>query len=274
MRPEYKVAIYTRYALPSLMYHLTVHTLHQGHLEELDMVSQKFLKKWLGIPARGCTSAGIFSPAVLAVKPVSQVYLEGHLGAYVNSSLVADPDTREALKCAEEREGAWTRKSSTVVQCRDITKEMKDGEDCFIPTSSNTNTFAQTVRVQKAKMMTIAKKKVTEIYKKKSEEKASQLGFQGQMLSLLAQEEEDIAWKSCIYRVPRGVMAWAVRASTNTLATPDNLARWGRPVDLKCSIEGCTATNTLGHILSNCNKALDPTASRQPWTESVTGTRG
>ena len=28
VRAEYKVAIYTRYALPSLRYHLTVHTLH------------------------------------------------------------------------------------------------------------------------------------------------------------------------------------------------------------------------------------------------------
>ena len=74
------------------------------------------------------TSAGIFSPALLAVKPVSQVYLEGHLGAYINSNLVADEDTREALKCAEEREGAWTRKSSTVIQCRDIFREMHEEE--------------------------------------------------------------------------------------------------------------------------------------------------
>ena len=107
--------------------------------------------------------------------------------------------------------------------------------------------------------MSIAKKKVTNIFKKKSEEAASRLGFQGQMLNLLAQEEEDIGWKACIYRVPRGVMAWAVRASTNTLATPDNLARWGRPVDQKCSMEGCNVTNTLGHLLSNCKTktALD-----------------
>ena len=81
--------------------------------------------------------------------------------------------------------------------------------------------------------------------------------FQSQMLNLLAQEEEDVGWKSSIYRVPRGVMAWAVRAGTNTLATPDNLARWSRPVDLKCSMEGCNSTNTLGHLLSNCSKALD-----------------
>ena len=34
VRAEYKVAIYTRYALPSLRYHLTVHTLHKTHLDE------------------------------------------------------------------------------------------------------------------------------------------------------------------------------------------------------------------------------------------------
>ena len=54
--------------------------------------------------------------------------------------------------------------------------------------------------------MMVAKKKVTDIFKKKSEVAASRLGFQGQLLSLLAHEEKDIGWKSCIYRVPRGVI--------------------------------------------------------------------
>ena len=57
-------------------------------------------------------------------------------------------------------------------------------------------------------------------------------------------------------------MAWAVRACTNTLATPDNLARWRRPVDLKCSMEGCNSPNTLGHLLSYCNKTLDRNKTR------------
>ena len=55
VRTEFKMAIYTRYALPALRYHLTVHTVHKCHLEELDMVAQRYLKKWLGIPSRGCT---------------------------------------------------------------------------------------------------------------------------------------------------------------------------------------------------------------------------
>ena len=81
-----------------------------------------------------------------------------------------------------------------------------------------------------------------ELYRKRSIETAGQLPFQGEMLALMGEEQKDIAWKATIYKVPRGVMAWAVRAGTNTLATPDNLARWGRPVETKCKLEGCSAT--------------------------------
>ena len=52
-------------------------------------------------------------------------------------------------------------------------------------------------------------------------------------------------------------MAWAVRAGTNTLVTPDNLARWGVRVDPKCRVADCTAAATLGHMLNHCSKLLD-----------------
>ena len=257
VRAEYKVAVYTRYALPSLRYHLTVHSLNKVHLDELDMLAQKYLKKWLGLPARGATSEGIFSPLLLGVKPVSQAYLEGHVSAYINSLLVADIDTKEALKCAEEREGQWTRKSSTLMQCKQILKEMTEEDGCTIPTPENCSTFSATVRVEKPKIMKVAKEKVAAIYSKRSSEAAGAAPFQGEMLRLLEEEGQDISWKATIHRVPRGVMAFAVRAGTNSLATPDNLARWGRPVNKTCIMEGCNATCTLGHLLSACPKSLD-----------------
>ena len=257
VRGEFKVAVYTRYALPALRYHLTVHTVHKTHLEELDLAAQVYLKKWLGIPTKGATSAGIFSPMLLGVKPVSQVYLEGHVGAYINSKLVADEDTREALESAEAREAEWTRKSSTIVQCKEIFAEMKEEQKCRIPTPDNCANYAVTVRVEKPNIMVEARRKVENLYREKSIETASQCAFQGEMLSLLAKEEKDISWKATIFQVPRGVMAWAVRASTNTLATPDNLARWGRRVETKCNMEGCSAICSLGHLLSSCAKSLD-----------------
>ena len=186
VRAEYKMAIYTRYALPALRYHLTVHTVHKCHLEELDMLAQRFLKKWLGIPSRGCTSAGIFSPLLFGVKPVSQVYLEGHVSAFISSKMMADEDTKEALRCAEERESEWVRKSSTITQCKDILEEMTSGEECTIPTPENCANFAVTVRVEKPKVMKIGKQKVAAIYKRQSV--AEKLGMQGEVLALLDQE--------------------------------------------------------------------------------------
>ena len=81
------------------------------------------------------------------------------------------------------------------------------------------------MRVEKPKILTEAKKKVEDLYRQKSSAAVSKLGFQGEMLKFLEEEEQDIPWRALIYRVPRGVLAWAVRASTNTLATPDNLSR-------------------------------------------------
>ena len=76
------------------------------------------------------------------------------------------------------------------------------------------------------------------------------------MASLLAEEEASVPWQSLIYAVPKGVMSWAARASTNCLASPDNLARWKKIVDAKCPL--CSITPcTLGHLLSNCKEALD-----------------
>ena len=139
------MATYTRYILPSLRYHLAVHNIHQTHLDQLDMLAQKYLKVWLAIPARGCTSQGIFNPYLLGVKPVSQLYQEAHIGSYINSKLVADPTVKEALSCAEEREGQWVHKSSTINQCKAIFEQLK--EDCFIPTSENTQKYEAACRL-------------------------------------------------------------------------------------------------------------------------------
>ena len=204
-----------------------------------------------------CANLAVFFPWLLGVKPVSQTYLEGHLSAYISSHLVADRDTKEALLNGEQREEGWTRKTSTLIQCREVFREMKEGNECRIPTPENCSTFAVTVRVEKPMILKAAKEKVAKIYEKHSSEAVEAAPFQGEMLSLLEKEGQDISWKASIFQVPRGVMAFAVRAGTNTLATPDNLARWGRPVNKTCIMEGCNATCTLGHLLSGCAKSLD-----------------
>ena len=129
-------------------------------------------------------------------------------------------------------------------------EELEEEDTCFIPTPDNCSNFEATVRVEKPKILKSAKAKVGQLYKKKAQEAASKVPFQGEM-SLMAEEEMDIAWKSLIYQVPRGAMGWAVRACKQTRATPDNLQSWGVRVDPKCALEGCGQPCTLGHLLSN-----------------------
>ena len=78
VRGEHKLAIYERHALPSMRYHLSIHNLHQTHLDGLDHIAKTFIKKCLNFPTRGVTHPGIFHPYLLNVKQPSQIYLEGH----------------------------------------------------------------------------------------------------------------------------------------------------------------------------------------------------
>ena len=62
---------------------------------------------------------------------------------------------------------------------------------------------------------------------------------------------------------PEGGYELCLRASTNSLATPDNLARWGKVVDSSCKLcvntdqPNSKTTAILGHILNSCPKMLD-----------------
>ena len=58
------------------------------------------------------------------------------------------------------------------------------------------------------------------------------------------------------------IMCFTMRASTNSLTTPHNLARGGKVVDASCKLccvpdQATRTTATLGHIVNNCPKMLD-----------------
>ena len=97
VRGEYKVATYSRYILPSLRFHLSVHNIHQTHIDILDNLASKYLKKWLDIPSRGATNLALFHPLLLGIKLPSQMYLEGHMSNFLNIQLASrDPVVKEA----------------------------------------------------------------------------------------------------------------------------------------------------------------------------------
>ena len=57
------------------------------------------------------------------------------------------------------------------------------------------------------------------------ERKIEKLVMQGDFIKLLEEEKECVAWNSIADNVPKGILYFALKASTNTLNTPDNLKR-------------------------------------------------
>ena len=97
VRDEFKIAVLTRYSLPSLRYVLTVHDLTNTQLSTLDGMATKQLKAWLNIPAHGATPAIIHSRDGLQFKTISELYKECHVLAHASSRLGADVKVQNAL---------------------------------------------------------------------------------------------------------------------------------------------------------------------------------
>ena len=209
VRGEYKVAVYSRYVLPSLQFHFAVHNIHKTHLDLLDASARKFLKSWLGFPKRGATDLGIFHPNILGVKYPSQVYLESHMNNHINLMLSEDPVVKGAVNCQLEREGAWKRKSSTAAKCQTIFNQIS--QTTAIPFKESCPNV-HTRRLQTKKVKAVGKKLTSEIFVEQANAKADELKSQGALACLLAEEKKDIPWQSLIFAVPKGVMAWAARA--------------------------------------------------------------
>ena len=191
VRGEYKLAVYSRYILPSLQFHFSVHSIHKTHLEILDGMARNFLKCWLSFPSRGVTDLGIFHPGIIGLKYPSQVYLEAHVSSFISLKLSDDPVVKEAISCQLQREGAWKKKSSTALECLGIFEKI--GTDISIPTTENCDDFNAAKRLTMKNLKKAGKAEVANKYKQKARVKSNELEVQGQLASLLEEEKTNMA---------------------------------------------------------------------------------
>ena len=254
LRGEYKLNIYSRYALISMRYHLSVHDLHTTHLTQLDSLARKYLKKWLHIPSHGASDIAIFHPYLLNIKTPSQLYQDGQAGNFTAMRIKGDSVVNHALDSRLQRESAWTTKSSATVSCQRIMQESMDMDKFFIPTSENTFDLASSRKSELFKAKKAIKETIQEETVRLWNSKVEKLVMQGDLAKLLIEEKENMTWQSIIRNVPRGVLSFALNSATNTLPTPDNLRRWGKRNVSKCPL--CGNNGTLEHILNFCPVAL------------------
>ena len=69
------------------------------------------------------------------------------------------------------------------------------------------------------------------------------------------EQQRNMDWQSMMKCLPRAVLAFAARATSNSLPSPDNIARWRKVVSPRCPL--CDMVpRTLSHLLSNCPTSL------------------
>ena len=123
VRNEYKVRIYSEYFLGSLRFLFSVHDLHKAQLQELESLTHRYLKRWLGLP-RGASWALVHDSHGLNIKSITHLYLESRSLSLPNIRFFSDGRVRHALDSKEDREGTWRRKFSSTIYAKDLVKEV------------------------------------------------------------------------------------------------------------------------------------------------------
>ena len=162
-----------------------------------------------------------------------------------------DTIVNHALNSRIEREAAWKKKSSTVCEAKKI-YDQNVVKNIIVEPTTETEAEKRTLIYKAKKAMNKSIKEETLLI---WNEKVKRLTIQGDFLNLLIEERTNITWQSICNNIPKGVLAFALKASVNGLNTPDNLKRWGiRKMD-KCQLCGNFAN--LEHILNWCSTALN-----------------
>ena len=119
VRNEYKVRIYSEYFLGSLQFLFSVHDLQKAHLQELESLTHRYLKRWLGLP-RGASWALVHDSHGLNVKSITHLYLESRSLSLSNIRFFSDARVKHALDSKEDREGSWRRKFSSSIYAKGL----------------------------------------------------------------------------------------------------------------------------------------------------------
>ncbi len=244
IRNEYKTRIYVQYGLPSLRYVLSVHSLTDTQLKELDNIQTRKLNNWLKIPKHGSNRLGLYCDKGLGFKLISELYFECRTMSLASSLVRADNRVQVALDSKLQRESSWSRKMKKFGLTRS-----KEIIDSVIDTNSTPN------KEKWPEIKRKVKKSIKEVTKSKWSNIIEPLVKQGNLFKIAEQSEGDLSWKSYMFNLPKGLLSFATRATIDVLPSGDNLRIWGKSDKTNCEL--CGNKSTLLHILNACKTAID-----------------
>ena len=254
VRNEYKLWIYQNYFLNSHRFLLTIHDITQTDLKVLDRFTDKYLKKWAGVPQ--CTTNALFHLRTgLDIKSISQLYEVCHCMSHARTRLQGDDQVNHVLTSKVNRESTQVRKRSiTVVAERDFESAMR-----MNTVGGDRPMFGEFWEQEEQEFLKSIKDHVKIDTVIRSEEEMSEhvktLTKQGDFLQIGLAERGDVIWKSFIYNMKKGTLKFYLNSVSNTLPTGNNLLQWGKATSDRCKL--CQNRETTCHVLNGCKVALD-----------------
>ena len=236
VRNEYKLAVLSRYLIPSLRFILTVHDLNKTSLKSLDTLCDKYTKKWAGLPKSG-TNIIIHCSHTMNIPSISHLYKEAHALTHASTRLKGDRKVNNIIDIKIAREGEWTRKTSSVCTSEALFQESSSTTSQHLPPKTKLTTIKQKV-----------KDLTKEDSKRQQVEHARKLISQGKLIQILQEMELDASWKSFLYALPKGTMKFILNSCINTLPTRANLRLWGKISCDKCPLCGRKETTNLSFL--------------------------
>ena len=125
----------------------------------------------------------------------------------------------------------------------------------FLPRLEQDPNYIHTIIMELPGFKKLGQSKIREEVLESAQAQARDLVMGGKFARMLEEQECNVEWRSLIHSLPRGLLGFAARMTTNSLPSPDNLARWKKVVISRsplCEKVPCT----LFHLLSNCPVSL------------------
>ena len=190
------------------------------------------------------------------IKSISQLYTECHTVSHVRTRLQGDATVNNAVNCTLNREGSWTSKKSTTVECEatflhSMQINSVNGE---VPQFTGDQATSLTRKFNN-NVKSSVKNHLDKQHKERCDDKLKSLAVQGRNLELAAAASTDFIWKSFLYDMKAGTMKFLSNAAIDTLPTAANLQRWKKSPSDKCKL--CLGCQTTDHCLNICKVGLD-----------------
>ena len=260
IRDEYKVWIYKHYFIPSIRFLLTVHTISQSHLKKLDTFTDKFVKKWTGLPPCATNAALHLKPA-LDITSISTLYKTTMTQAYTRIRILGDETVNSALQSKLDRKKNWLRKNSVTDYAEKMFHQatLENYGQADMPEWDDQVSKHQCYK----KMKTTVSEKVSFENETYWREHTETLIKQGHFLCLAMLEKSDMIWKSYMFNLKKGTLKFLLNSCLDTLPTQTNLLQWGKSASDLCKL--CLQAGaelqgrrqeTTNHILNGCKVAL------------------